>query len=281
MLSRAHLLIQREYAEFQKSQPWGMEAAPLADDTIFEWGAKVKGLKDTIWEGGVFRLVLKFDENYDMRPPQVSFQTIPFHPNVNMITGRPCIDFLDNYDLWFDGYTLTFILLSIQHLLSNPVLDAPVNPDAAAMLINSPMTYRQTVHECVMASQRVEAGLMPHEEPEPPSYVIPQEDNDRTRRTVAKARLSFGDYHNTWSGIATSKGNNEADDSLADDIEHRLGLDQQDVQDELQHQAQQQNSLKYGNFPKGKKLTAEELKAVKLSKLQQMKDVYLQPRREY
>lgn len=31
--------------------------------------------------GGIFRVYLKFDEHYNVRPPDVCFHTIPFHPN--------------------------------------------------------------------------------------------------------------------------------------------------------------------------------------------------------
>lgn len=31
----------------------GIEAIPLQEDSIFEWVAKVKGLKDTLWDGNI------------------------------------------------------------------------------------------------------------------------------------------------------------------------------------------------------------------------------------
>lgn len=31
-----------------------------------------------------------------------------------MITGRPCIDFLDDFSKWKEGYSLSFILVTIQ-----------------------------------------------------------------------------------------------------------------------------------------------------------------------
>ena len=29
----------------------GIEAIPLQDDSVFEWVAKVKGLRDSLWDG--------------------------------------------------------------------------------------------------------------------------------------------------------------------------------------------------------------------------------------
>lgn len=34
--------------------------------------------------------------------------------SVDMITGRPCIDFLDDYSKWQESYSLSFILITIQ-----------------------------------------------------------------------------------------------------------------------------------------------------------------------
>jgi len=34
--------------------------------------------------------------------------------SVDMITGRPCIDFLDDYSKWEEAYSLSFILVTIQ-----------------------------------------------------------------------------------------------------------------------------------------------------------------------
>ena len=30
---------------------------------------------------GTFTIYMKFDENFNLRPPEVCFHTIPFHPN--------------------------------------------------------------------------------------------------------------------------------------------------------------------------------------------------------
>ena len=75
-----------------------------------------------------------------------------------MITGKPCIDFLDDLDKWKEGYTITTVLLSIQSMLCNPVLVNAVNIEAVEMMLNSPLSYKQIVLDCVAASQRVEGN---------------------------------------------------------------------------------------------------------------------------
>jgi len=41
----------------------------------------ITGLKDSVWEDGKFHVTLKFSEHYNEEPPDITFNTIPFHPN--------------------------------------------------------------------------------------------------------------------------------------------------------------------------------------------------------
>ncbi|KAL5022162.1 hypothetical protein ScPMuIL_001317 [Solemya velum] len=290
MLSRAHLLIERECEKFYLDPPWGIQAEPLTDGNIFEWVAKIKGLKETLWEGGIFRIYLKFDENFNIRPPEACFHTIPFHPNVDMVTGKPCVDFLDDYSQWNESYSLSMLLLAIQNLLANPVLSNPVNPEAAEMMLNSPLGYRQMVLDCVAASQRLEAGVSPHLDLDSRVHFATTENvNVTARKTVDKpvgskvAKLSFEDYHMTWCGIATSKYRLEAKNSLHEMIKDNarlqqthLGLPVEEIEEQMKRQIEDHAALMYGRFRN--KPSPDEDRAMKLAKLNKMKKIYLPPR---
>ena len=39
------------------------------------------GLKDSIWKNAIFHVTLYFSEHYNEEPPEVVFNTIPYHPN--------------------------------------------------------------------------------------------------------------------------------------------------------------------------------------------------------
>uniref|UniRef100_A0A8C7IZM3 UBC core domain-containing protein n=1 Tax=Oncorhynchus kisutch TaxID=8019 RepID=A0A8C7IZM3_ONCKI len=146
MHTHAHFLLRNQYLKLQTANLKGVEAKPVSH-SLLEWEAKVEGLKDTLWEGAVLLLTLHFTESYNSVPPTVEFNAIPFHPNVDKDTGSPCLPCLDSE--WNPSISISSILLSIQvgTMLSNPVLEGAVNPEAADMLWSSPSTYHRVVLE--------------------------------------------------------------------------------------------------------------------------------------
>ncbi|XP_072254158.1 ubiquitin-conjugating enzyme E2 U-like, partial [Pyxicephalus adspersus] len=110
----------------------------------------------------VLQVSLSYTEEYNYVPPTVIFTTIPFHPNVDPRTGRPCVDFLDKPSDWNPRYTMSSILLAIQALLSNPVLEDFVNLEAADALLNRPELYRQMVLNCVKVSRQIDGKSIRH-----------------------------------------------------------------------------------------------------------------------
>uniref|UniRef100_A0A8D0HKM5 Ubiquitin conjugating enzyme E2 U n=1 Tax=Sphenodon punctatus TaxID=8508 RepID=A0A8D0HKM5_SPHPU len=143
----------------------------IQNDVLVECSTVMKSLSVL---GAGLQLSLKYTEKYNTVPPAVTFNTIPFHPNVDQQSGKPCLDFLDNPKDWDPKLTMSDILLAIQVMLSNPVLENAVNLEAAAMLQNDIDLYRRVVIQCVRASKHLEG-------------------------------ISFEDYRKTWSAIATSK----------------------------------------------------------------------------
>ncbi|XP_014430056.2 ubiquitin-conjugating enzyme E2 U isoform X1 [Pelodiscus sinensis] len=239
MHSRAYLLLEREYLEYKEANIFGIFATPIKDN-LLEWLVEVQGLKDSLWEGeaardpqlttgsrvsselsdsikhfplrrlsaaygAVLQLSIKYTQEYNSVPPTITFNTIPFHPNVDQHSGRPCIDFLDNPKEWNGKLTMSSIILAIQVMLSNPELENAVNVEAAEMLKNNISLYRQMVLRCVRTSQHLED--LPSTGGDCASslkYFLPSEasSRDHVRRTTT---ISFEDYYRTWSGIATSK----------------------------------------------------------------------------
>ncbi|KAM8956239.1 ubiquitin-conjugating enzyme E2 U isoform 3-T3 [Lycaon pictus] len=144
MHCRAYFLLERDFQELKENNFKGITAFPVSED-LMEWGANIEGLQNTFWHGLFFQLTIHFTSQYNFVPPVVKFITIPFHPNVDQNTGRVCIDFLDDPEKWNTNYTLSSILLALQVMLSNPVLENPVNLEAARMLIKDESLYKQIV----------------------------------------------------------------------------------------------------------------------------------------
>jgi len=65
------------------------------EDNVMLWQAVIFGPEDTCWEGGVFRLVMEFSEEYPQKAPTVKFITKMFHPNI-YTDGKICLDILQN-----------------------------------------------------------------------------------------------------------------------------------------------------------------------------------------
>ncbi|THG03890.1 hypothetical protein TEA_029487 [Camellia sinensis var. sinensis] len=86
------------------------------EDNIFCWKGTITGSKDTVFEGKEYRLSLSFPNDYPFKPPKVKFETVCFHPNLDLY-GNICLDILQ--DKWSSAYDVRTILLSIQSLLGD------------------------------------------------------------------------------------------------------------------------------------------------------------------
>ena len=107
------------------------------------------GPEDSEWEGGVFRIMMTFSEEYPSKAPKVKFLTKMFHPNIYK-NGDICLNILDKD--WAPTFDCTSILLSVQSLLNDPNVDSPANKEAAQLYrerINLESEYFKRVRECV------------------------------------------------------------------------------------------------------------------------------------
>lgn len=120
-------------------------AQPL-DDDMFTWTAIIMGPKNSVYENGTFSIVMVFDENYPNHPPEVSFISEMFHPNIYP-NGDLCLDILKNR--WSPSYDVLGILLSIQSLLNDPNTKSPANLEAAKLFDENIEEYNNKVRSTV------------------------------------------------------------------------------------------------------------------------------------
>jgi len=125
--------LQSELMSLMMTKDAGISAFPDGDN-IFHWTGTIVGGEGTVYEGLSYKLSLKFPTGYPYEPPQVTFTTPCFHPNVDQY-GNICLDILK--EKWSAVYNVRTILLSIMSLLGDPNLDSPLNGHAAATWHNA------------------------------------------------------------------------------------------------------------------------------------------------
>ncbi|WZN62604.1 ubiquitin-conjugating enzyme [Chloropicon roscoffensis] len=137
--SRKRLI--RDFKKLTKDPPTGISGSPVPEN-IMRWNAVIFGPENTPWDGGTFRLVLEFTEDYPNKAPNVKFVSEIFHPNV-YADGSICLDILQNN--WSPIYDVAAILTSIQSLLTDPNPNSPANSEAARLFTENKEEYIRQV----------------------------------------------------------------------------------------------------------------------------------------
>lgn len=135
----------QEIQELQSDDNSNITAGPIHDDNIYKWSSTIFGPKDSPYDGGVFLLLINFPENYPFKPPQITFQTKIFHPNISSNSGAICLDILQNN--WSPALTLTKTLLSICSLLTDPNPDDPLVPEISDIYVKNRLKFDITARE--------------------------------------------------------------------------------------------------------------------------------------
>ena len=75
-----------ERKAWRKDHPPDWIARPMtrADKStnLMHWEAAITGRKGTDWEGGLYKLQIRFSPSYPVNPPEVFFKPPIYHPNV-------------------------------------------------------------------------------------------------------------------------------------------------------------------------------------------------------
>ena len=112
---------------------------------IMTWYVTIVGPPDSSYENGIFKMLLRFNDEYPVKAPSVKFLTPMFHPNIYR-DGKICIDILQAE--WTPALNVRTILLSIMSLLTDPNPSSPANRDAA-ILYESRVEYDKKVREFI------------------------------------------------------------------------------------------------------------------------------------
>ncbi|GAV05831.1 hypothetical protein RvY_15902 [Ramazzottius varieornatus] len=149
-MSLALQRLAEERKSWRKDHPFGFVAKPTENPdgtlNLWVWDCIIPGPKGTLWEGGNYRLKMKFKEEYPGSSPKCAFDPPLFHPNIYP-SGTVCLSILDDDKGWRSGITVKEILLGIQDLMVNPNEKDPAQAEAYHIFTKDREQYDRRVKE--------------------------------------------------------------------------------------------------------------------------------------
>ncbi|XGW33480.1 hypothetical protein V3C99_017697 [Haemonchus contortus] len=155
-----------ERRAWRKNHPFGFVAKPARDTdgtlNLFKWICAVPGKKGTIWEGGLYKIHIYFNDAYPSTPPICKFDPPVYHPNVSY-TGRICLSILYEDQGWKPAISLKEVLIGIHDFLDDPNPNDPAQDDASLVYVRNRAAYEERVRRdarTIFRPDRVLAQMM-------------------------------------------------------------------------------------------------------------------------
>ena len=186
----------------------------------FNWECGIPGPKGTPWEGGLYKINLKFPEDYPVLPPKCVFEKKLFHPNVYP-SGAVCLSIINDEEDWRAGLKVKDILLGIQYLLANPNTKSPAQKEAFESYNKKSDEYRRKVREqakeCIPKLEDFKRHLNKNDkekEKEKEGNKNNTNDNNNISNNNTTSSNTENNNNNNINGEnATNKGNNETNNN--------------------------------------------------------------------
>ena len=103
---------------------WGVDYWDDDNHDPYHWQVTIIPPKDSIYDGGFFKLEVKIPSNYPSSPPRIKFLTKIYHCNIGQSDGSICLSTLNN---WNSNYSMEDVLNHITVLLHKQNPDSPMN----------------------------------------------------------------------------------------------------------------------------------------------------------
>lgn len=163
MSTQATGRLQKELKDLMKCPVEGFKVELPDESNLFQWNVYIKGADGTAFEGGIFKAVMEFPEDYPISPPTLRFLSDFWHPNVYP-DGKVCISILhtpdplnpqeESSECWRPIHTVESILVSVISMLSDPNFSSPANVDASVELRKDPNSFRNKIKKLVEKSKK-------------------------------------------------------------------------------------------------------------------------------
>mmetsp|Transcript_14524 Transcript_14524/g.41367 ORF Transcript_14524/g.41367 Transcript_14524/m.41367 type:complete len:197 (-) Transcript_14524:106-696(-) len=137
--------VQKEIKDILKDTASGVTVELREENSIQEMIGSLSGPKDTPYEGGLFYVDIKLDDQYPFAPPKMKFITKVWHPNISSASGAICLDVLK--DQWSPALTIKTAMLSLQALLSTPEPNDPQDAVVAKQYLTDKASFDQTAKQ--------------------------------------------------------------------------------------------------------------------------------------
>jgi len=154
-------------------------------ETASEFFVKMRGPKDSPYEGGTWKLRVTLPVQYPYKSPSIGFCNTMFHPNVDEASGSVCLDVINQ--TWSPMYELVNVFaVFLPQLLLYPNPTDPLNGTAAALLMKDKKAYETRVREYVKKYAAADISMGEEEDEE-------EEEEARSEKSSSSGSSSSGD----------------------------------------------------------------------------------------
>ncbi|KAK2994094.1 hypothetical protein RJ640_024358 [Escallonia rubra] len=129
------------------------------NDGINEFNVEFHGPKESLYEGGVWKVRVELPDAYPYKSPSIGFLNKIYHPNVDELSGSVCLDVINQswspmfgvlqylQVEYFAADLLNVFEVFLPQLLLYPNPSDPLNGDAASLMMKDRKQYEQKVKE--------------------------------------------------------------------------------------------------------------------------------------
>ncbi|XP_021733655.1 ubiquitin-conjugating enzyme E2 4-like isoform X2 [Chenopodium quinoa] len=116
------------------------------NDAVNEFNVVFHGPKESPYDGGVWKIHVKFPDSYPFKPPSIRFLNKIFHPNIDEHSGSVCLNVINQS--WSPMFDLVNVFeMFLPQLLLYPNPSHPLNSDAGYLMMRDKKRYEQKVKE--------------------------------------------------------------------------------------------------------------------------------------